>query len=97
MPATLAVALTGADQIIANPSAGQGPSLYAGFSVRETAGSTAVLRIHNGTSAAGTLLDSVSLAAGESAREFYSPPIWASLGVFVDVISGSIEGSVRVA
>lgn len=91
-PAT-AVALTGSDQAIR--AAGSG--IYLGFSVRETAGSTATIRVYDNASAAsGTLLDSIQLAANESAREWYPGGIWFSAGVYVDIVSGAVEGSVRV-
>lgn len=88
-----AVALTGGDQLVAT-----GGAMYRGFSIRETTGSaTAVVRVYDGAGAAGTLLDTVSLGAAESARELYgSCGIWASDGIYVDVVSGAVEGSVRV-
>jgi hypothetical protein len=87
-----AVALTGADQLVVT-----GGAMYRGFSIRETAGAAAVVRIYDGASASGTLLDTVSLVASESARELYgSCGIWATAGIFVDVVSGSVEGSIRI-
>src|SRR5690606_3157354 len=78
-----AVALTGSDQAVC-----PNPSGYCGFAIRETAGSTAVVRIYDNASAAsGPLIDVVALAANESAREFYPVPIAAQNGVYVDVVS----------
>lgn len=90
MSTAQAVAITGSDQAIT-----PGRVKYHGFSLRETAGSTAVVRIYDGTSATGTLLDSVSFVANESAREWYPDGIETSLGIYVDIISGAVEGSVR--
>lgn len=86
------VNLTGSDQQIR-----PGPAIYAGFTIRETAASTAVVVIYDSTSASGLILEEISLAANESAREFYPGGIWASTGIFVDVVSGAVTGSVRVA
>lgn len=87
-----AVALTGADQAVAASR-----TFYRGFTVRESAGSTAVVRIFDNASAAsGTVLDEITLSAGESAREWYESGIWAANGVYVDVVSGSVTGSVRI-
>lgn len=88
-----AVALTGSDQTVKSDAA-----IYRGFALRETSGSaTATVRIYDGTSASGTLLDSVQLAAGESAREWYGDGgIKATTGIYVDVVSGAVEGSLRV-
>lgn len=93
MGATHPVALTGSDQAVAARAA-----YYRGFSIRETSGSAgAVVRIFDNASAAsGTVLDEISLTAGESAREWYESGIWASNGVYVDVVSGAVAGSVRV-
>jgi hypothetical protein len=90
---TLPVALTGSDQAVRASSA-----YYRGFTIRETTGgATAVVRIYDNASAAsGTILDEISLVAGESAREFYPGGIWATNGVYVDVVSGTVTGSVRV-
>jgi F0F1-type ATP synthase alpha subunit len=87
-----AVALTGSDQTVRTSAAN-----YAGFSIRETAGATAVVVIYDNTSASGTVLEAISLAANESAREFYPGGIWANTGIFVDVVSGAVAGSVRIA
>lgn len=87
-----AIALTGSDQL-----AYTGRSFYCGFSVRETAGSTAAIRVYDNTSGSGTLLDTISLAANESARENYgTDPLSAENGIYVDIVSGTVEGSVRL-
>jgi hypothetical protein len=85
--------LNGADQVAA-----AAPAAYKGFSIRETAGATAIIRIYDNASAAsGTLLDTIRLAANESAREWYGPGgIDALNGIYVDIVSGAAEGSVRV-
>src|SRR4051794_30220394 len=77
------------------------PGWYAGFSIKENAGPTAVVEIYDDAAggSSGTILDIIDLASGESAREFYcgqrSPGLWVSKGIFVKV-TGSIKGSVRV-
>ena len=87
-----AVALTGSDQAV---RAGQG--YYRGFTIRETAGAAAVVVIYDNASAAsGTVLEQVSLGANESAREFYPSAIFAAAGIYVDVVSGTVAGSVRI-
>lgn len=87
------VALTGSDQAV-----GGAGSVYRGFSVRETGGvAAATMKIYNGASATGTLLDTVSLNPGESRSEYYPEGISAQKGIYVDVGgTGTIEGSVRV-
>lgn len=72
-------------------------AVYLGFSLRETAGTTATLRVYDNASAAsGTLLDTIQLSANESAREYYGPEgIGAVNGIYVDVVSGTVEGSLR--
>ena len=89
----VSVPLTGADQVVRDV-----PVFYAGFTIRETAGATAVVRIFDHASAAsGTVLEEISLAANESAREYYPGGLHAAKGVYVDVVSGAVAGSVRIA
>lgn len=72
-------------------------SVYRGFTVRETAGSTALVRLFDHASAAsGTVLEEIALAANETARECYSGGVWAVLGIYVQIVSGSVSGSVRI-
>jgi hypothetical protein len=86
------VALTGSDQAV-----NAGPCFYAGFTIRETAGATAVVDIYDNASAAsGTKLETISLAANESARELPSRSVRASNGVYVKIVSGSVTGSIRI-
>lgn len=89
-----AVALTGANQAIAVP----GADGYFGFSIRETAGAAAIVRIYDNNSAAGTIIEDISLAALESAREFYGDAGIQTIvgGLFVQIVSGTVEGSIRV-
>ncbi len=84
------VALTGSDQTVRSTEA-----IYCGFTVRETTGAEATVQIYDGTSASGTLIDSIQLAADESAREFYEAGIWVTTGIYVDV-TGAVEGSIRI-
>lgn len=74
------------------------PKAYVGFSLRETSGTVgAVVRIYDNTTASGTELDTVSLLAGETAREWYpSDGIRTRVGVYVQVVSGAVSGSIRV-
>jgi hypothetical protein len=85
------------EAVSADESISLAPANYYGFSFRETSGSaSATVRIYDGDTATGALLDAVQLSAGESAREFYPGGIRAQEGVYVDVVSGAVEGSVRV-
>ncbi len=88
-----AIALTGNDQVVS-----ANPSLYYGFSIRETSGSaTALVRIFdNASTNSGTVLDEISLTANQSARELYPDALRAVNGVYLDVVAGAVAGSVRV-
>ncbi len=86
-----------AEAITGDESVTLAPANYYGFSLRETSGSAAAtVRIYDGDTAAGALLDTIQLVAGESAREFYPGGVRAQEGIYVDVVSGAVEGSVRV-
>lgn len=87
-----AVPLTGSDQIVANG----GPAVYYGIVVRETAAAVASLRVYDGTSAAGVLIDSIALLASEDQSNALTKGIWCANGLFVDILAGTIEGSIRV-
>lgn len=70
---------------------------YRGFSLRETSGaSPALVRIFDGTTATGTVLDEVAFLAGESTRECYGPPKVAKVGIYVQIVSGAMTGSILV-
>ena len=86
-----AVALTGSDQ-----AAHARPNQFLGITVRETAGSTAAVRVYDHASAAsGTILTTVALAANASSTLWFGPAgIRAANGVYVDIVSGAVEGAV---
>lgn len=96
------VTLTGANQQVVTafstadvwPVAGR----YLGFSIRETSGvAAALVRIYDGTNASGQLLEEISLGMSESARENYgADPIPFSRGLWLNVVSGAVAGTVRV-
>lgn len=90
------VALTGADQQVVT-----GNALWCGFSVRETSEiSRATIVFRAGTDVSGTILETISLAPGQSRGELYAPAaaIEALGGVWADVSGpGTVEGSARVA
>jgi hypothetical protein len=92
---TVPVAMTGSDQVI-TATAGV---FYQGFTLAETSGTAgALVRIYDNAAApAGTLLDIVSLCISESAREYYYPGIPVQHGIYLDVVSGAVSGSVRTA
>lgn len=87
-----AVDISGADEAVASGRT------YHGFSLKETSGAaSATVKIYRGSDATGDLVEVVQLAASESAREFYPGGISVSFGIYIDIVSGSVEGSVRVS
>jgi hypothetical protein len=70
---------------------------YRGFTIRETAGAAAVVRIwDNDDAASGTVLDEIGLAPLESAREYYPDGgVKTTVGIYLQVVSGTVVGSVR--
>lgn len=85
-----AVAVTADTQVAATRT------VYRGCTFRETAGSTASIRVYNNSAASGTLLCAISLAANASFTEHLEDGVEADLGIYVDVVTGTVEGSVRV-
>lgn len=70
-----------------------GPCAYRGFSLFSTAGAT--VTIYDGTSAAGTVLAKVTLAATGSTSQDIADGVRCDLGVHL-VASAAVEGHVRV-
>jgi hypothetical protein len=68
---------------------------YRGFSIREQTGSAAcVIRIRDGGVITGNVLDTISLAAGESTGDEYAEGRRADKGFYVQLVSGTMpEGT----
>jgi hypothetical protein len=77
-------------------AAAAGIGIFAGYSLRETAGAAATVRIWDGTAAAGILLATVALTA--SGSEAFAPPggVFFATGMFVEVVAGTVEGSIYI-
>jgi hypothetical protein len=71
---------------------------YRGFTLRETSGGAAavVVLYDHASAASGTIIEQISLAQGESARELYPDGVRVSNGIYVDVVSGAVAGSIRI-
>jgi len=95
-----AVPLSGAEYRSLVASSGIGvrvmssPGRIAGFSVRETtAAAPALVKLRDGADINGDLVMTISLSAGESARDWFWPGgISLTYGLFVEVAAGAIEG-----
>lgn len=75
------------------------PGALVGYSFRETAGARAVFRLRDGaeTDNPANVLQTVSLAPGESARETFQPDgITYIFGLYIEIVSGQIEGSAQI-
>ena len=75
-----------------------GRVLVFGYAVAETTGSaTAALRLRDGTASSGTRILPIHLAANESVRDWFGPNgIVYQQGIYVEVVSGAIEGSIWI-
>lgn len=69
---------------------------FRGYTVRETAGAAATVRIHDGASATGVLLATIALTANQSQTVLDGAGVYFDGGVFVEVVTGTVEGSVFV-
>ena len=66
-----------------------------GWSVRETSGTaTATFRLWNTTTASGVKVATVSLNAGESSRDYLPAAVDCEGGLYFELVSGALEGSV---
>lgn len=73
-----------------------GLTLIVGWAFLETTGAaSAQVNLWNGTSNVGALVAPISLSSGQSTRDLIPAPFLAcESGLFVEVASGSIRGSV---
>ncbi len=85
--------LSGASQLI--PIKPNPLVFYRGFTVKETAGVVASFIIWDGIGAAGTILDTVTLIANESRSENYGSPGLSKTGLYVQILAGSVSGSIN--
>lgn len=75
-----------------------GPGFYKGGVVRELSAAPLVLRVWDGTSATGTIIDIISVAANAVVTSFNDDSVAFSKGVFVERVTGTnYEGSLRIA
>lgn len=77
------------------------PGLLAGYSLRETAGARAVVRLRDtsdgNTSREDNILITVSLAPYESTRDWFMPTgVEYRLGLYVEIVDGTIEGAAQI-
>lgn len=86
------LALTGSD--------GQhhsGVSVLRGWTIRETSGAAvARVKMHAGNSTSGAVVGEVSLAANGAETIWLDDGIACAGGIYVDVITGAVEGSLFV-
>lgn len=74
-----------------------GRGAYRGFTIRETAAAAATVRLFDNASAAsGGLLATISLASGGSREIIDGDGVWFDNGVFVEIVAGTVEGSIFV-
>lgn len=70
---------------------------YRGFALRETAGAVATIVVWDSlTGANGNILDEISLLANESARENYGLARIARVGIYVQVVAGTVAGEFNI-
>lgn len=70
------------------------PAHISGWSVRETTGVTpAVITLRDGLDIGNTPVITISLAPGESARDFLTLPIETTRAIFLQIVSGSVDGN----
>jgi hypothetical protein len=77
------------------PAKVQSVSAIYGWQINESAGSTAKFRLRDGKSSSGREIATVNLAAnGVSDVEFAEATALNGEGIYLEVLSGSVEGSV---
>lgn len=70
------------------------PAHISGWGVRETSGvSPALIRFRDGTDAGNPVIIDISLAPGESARDFLTLPIQTTRAVYLEIVTGTVTGN----
>jgi hypothetical protein len=69
------------------------PSKIKGFSIGAAAAS--VVNIYDGTSSSGTIVFNLEIPQNETVM-FSNEGVLCNVGIYVDVVSGSVKGSVFV-
>lgn len=73
-------------------------STVYGFGLRETTGTAAArVDVYNGNDTGGILIAPIDLNPGQSVRDVLGPSgVGCDMGVFVNIVSGSVAGSIWV-
>jgi 2-methylaconitate cis-trans-isomerase PrpF len=70
-------------------------TFYCGIGLRESAGAVATVRIRE-TNVTGKILDSVQFAANASISYYYGDaPIYCDGPIYMELVAGAVEGTVR--
>lgn len=69
--------------------------VFAGCSLRETAGAVATVRLwDNASAASGTIIATLAFTAGADKQvSINDDGVWFDNGIFVEVVAGTVEGS----
>jgi hypothetical protein len=83
---------------VANGAVGfGGPGQLQGWSLRETAGAVATVRIRE-VGVAGKILASIGLAANDDDRAWYGPlGVDFATDLYIEVVAGAVEGAIYAA
>lgn len=73
------------------PTSGNNVTYY-GYSLAETAGAVAKVRIRDGGAVTGRILDTVHIAADGDKQKDWPFGVNARGGLYVEVVAGAIEG-----
>ena len=85
------------DEIQGTPAVYPAVSTIGGWSLSESTGvSAAKVRLYDGISTAGRLIATIGLlAGGTNNRDYDFPPELLNNGIYLQVVSGSVEGSIQ--
>lgn len=69
---------------------------YYGYSLHETGSSTAQVKIRDGGSASGRILDTINFTSGSVAAKDWPFGVNARNGLYFELVSGAVEGVVLI-
>lgn len=95
------IRLRGADARTLNPAqstvVSTVPCRWLGFMIWDAGGTGSLIRFHDGNSADGAVIGTISLAPNESVRDFLGPQgIGTVYGLYAELVSGKVDGAAYV-
>lgn len=93
----IAVTVPGSSGVLTPSFPSQGIMEYKGFALAETGAAAAKIRIREGGTITGKIIDVITFTSLQSFREYLpTQGVIVTGGLYIEVVSGAVEGSIRI-